>query len=703
MMCSFRVIFFLLVVSLSVKFLSADIRFGSSSSKLSFLNANSYFVVDDPISGYSGTLEFLDNSPGRVSGFNILFDSGTVKVGKTSVTLTGTYDPSQQNRVALSNEGTVELPSGTVTQEVRVASGSSASIVGAPNFTKPIVLEDSGTELKLGIQSQVSQNIELNGGKIVLEDNLSLQAGRQFVGGGIIDVNGRTLKLPKGNASTGRLTFISANDVALSGNLIDSSEYFFTGDGGTSELNGNRYTWEFVNGGFITVDANHTLYCVNVDFKGMGNYPTHGFFNLDPTATVVFQGCNFSFDNHYTHSSGTLEFSSGCVLYPNGNKFNVSDQGVIRVNGSSLVYDYLMGPDVNPFTFTNEVQQKQLVNGGNIRSTFVAPRLIVSENVKFLHKDYDLTGDTILQVPNENPGSPKSVTIDGSGYRLTFPRQNNLIFQLDPNVNLTLKNVTLFDYNKDAVFYGDANSSMIFGSGVRIRLFENETISDSDKPWTFSGDCQIRGVATKLVLDGTSRITVGPLSTLTLKDLKVAFKNADSISILDSASKIILENCDLILGSSGWNIPTGNIEIKGKVRFFGGSPTDPNLYSVVTFSSSGTFKVMSESIMKLGKSVEFKYQPDPSLDGGLTYNTKRHFILTDATSILELDGCTLHSTMTGMALDYGRLIVSDRSIFKIDGFNGNEAEIGSALEVYIKPSTTLVVTGTLVYNQTTLP
>lgn len=113
--------------------------------------------------------------------------------------------------------------------------------------------------------------------------------------------------------------------------------------------------------------------------------------------------------------------------------------------------------------------------------------------------------------------------------------------------------------------------------------------------------------------------------------------------------------------------------------------------------------VTDKALMRLGRNIEFLYKADPANDAGSVHASKRHFLLESGTSVLELDGGILHSTQTGLALDYGKLVVSDASDLIIDGTNGEEAEFGSALDVYIKPSVEFSITGTLAYNLTATP
>ena len=693
------------ITILNCQALLAIPEFANRIAGIVLADASSYLILKTDIGSINGTIQLPDEAPGRVSGGKLLFNHGTLGIGVKDLVVTGTYDQTANDRIYLQNQDIIILPSGqSVNKEIYVSSGASASILGSPVLLKPITLENSTSTLNLGLQSQLSQNINLNGGKIVLMDDLNIKVGTQITGNGTIDVGGKILNIPRGEFATGKLSFLDVDDIAFYGNVLQTTEYVFSGVNGTSCINGNGYSWTFEGNGFTTVGPSHKIFFSDNYFKGLGHYPSHGYFNIDPTGTVVFQACSFVLDTNYTHSSGTLMFLNGCRIIPHGFSINVTGSGYVCVDGTSLYYDALGGADANPFSFSSEATQKQLLNNGVIRSSAQNPPILISATSATINLDHNLSSQSVLSVTNPIPASPRSVSIDFNYHTLTFLRSGSGLLALDPNVNLTVSNVELFEFNKNCVSYGDASATLSFGAGTKIRLLDTESITGGDKAWNFTGTGLVSGAGTALNLTGSARITVTNSSTLTFKDLKITIGTIDAIKALDAGSKIVFQNCSVIVQFPGFDISAGHVDIDGMTDFRGTNTFDSaDGVSPFSFSSSGTFTVKSGATMKLGKNIEFFYKANPSTNLGKTYYSKRHFVLQDATATLELDGCILHSTFTGLAIDYGKIIVSDNSKFIIDGSSGTQAEVGSALDVYIKPSISFSVTGTLAYNSTTLP
>lgn len=684
--------------------LFAEPKFTSNTSMLRVSSPTSQLIINDALPSFDGTLRVDAEAIGRVVAGSINFDRGVIRTDAgAEFFYTGVFTFSWFGEMFISDGGFINFSSGRVDRKIIINANTTAEIIGAPDFAYDVTLTDSSSILNLGIQSKFSKSLKVNAGKVVLKDDLKFQKGSQILGSGTLDVGGQRLRLPGGTFSDGALTYLNATNVYMDGDMTIDQDNVFQGASGSSNFNGNGFLATFASGGKIKVDSNHILYLTNLHVKDIGDGASYGVFDIDSTSTLVLQDCTLELGDTYTHSAGTIEFRDGCKVVHHGKNLDVTGLAFICLNGASLTYDSLREEDKNPFTFTDKLSQKLSMSGGEICSSDVQTPLLLSNTSLTFNSDYMLSLQSDMAFSNATPGSPKAMTADFQGHSITFPRQASALLNLDPNVNLTLTNAELFEYNQDSVTYGDANASLSFGAGTKIRLLQGETISSSDKPWVFVGDAVISGKNSSLKLDGAGRITVGSSSTLTFEDLRITVKNVDSIQLLDPGCKVVFDNCDFIMGPPGFEFDTGDVNTRGRFRIFGGDEADSDAISTLTFSSTGTWMVICTSLMRVGKNVEFLYKADPANDGGSVYASKRHFLLEGATSVLELDGCCLHSTTTGLALDYGKIVVSDATQFVVDGSAGTEAEFGSALDVYIKPSTSLTVTGTLSYNLTSLP
>lgn len=683
----------------------SKIRLSGKDSTLNFVNSSSHFVVNEAITDFGGTLKVVDDAVGRVIGENITFNGGAVDVGGSKFCLTGVFDPQANNEISLANGQRFELSSGTVDKPISIASGATVSIFGSPNFSQAITLGDSASVLNLGIQSKLSQDINLNGGKVVLTDDLSVIKDKQFLGGGTIDINGRTLWLPGGSVADSDITFLNANDIPLTANINLGFDATFSGVGGTTEITGNGYIINFLTNGGFSVNPSHTVFVTSISLTNFGAGATTGFFDIDATSTIVLQDCTIELAGNYAHDQGTIIFAGReSRIITNGFTFDTSGSLVfLNVDNTTVEYDNQDGVDQRGFTFTDEFEQNKSTGNGTIRSATARASLNLAATSQAMFRDYFLADDSVINVTNATPASPKAVTIDFDGHSVHFPTAGSSLLNLDPNVNLTLENTILVGFNKDVVSYGDANATLEFGTGTQIQLFDDVTIGGGDKDWDFTADGSIFGPGVILTLDGANKLTVTSSSTLTLKGLRIVCKNVDSLACLDQTSKIVFENCSLVLEAAGLEFTAGSIDVDGALDVFGGSPAAVDTESKLSFSGQGLFRVLSESKMTVYKGVEFEYKADPTGDGSDTSATKRHFLLVDPTSVLQLDGATLHSTTTAFALDHGRLIIDDKVNFVIDGVDAESSEIGSALDLLVRPGGTFEVDGVVKYISTTFP
>ncbi len=684
---------------------SSKFRFGNQASALKFDSVGSYFVLNEPVTNFEGTLHLVDGTPGRIVGESLVFDGGVLNLqSESDLIFTGTYSPVMNNELILQDGTSLDFVKGkVVSHKIMVPAGATVSLSGAPIMTQPIELEDYTSTLRLALKSAFDQNLILNGGKVILDDDFVMTSGTDIIGGGIIDINNKSFTGPGGSyGGTSDITFLNARDYKQKKNMTLTGTRTLKGNRITSDWEGNGFQLVFAGSGRIRVKDNHRLDVVNCNFRGLGVTQSVKQFELSSGAEVRFFKTTLELVDDYTMDKGTFTFFDGCKIITRGYKFNVTANAKVVVDGAALEYENLDGQDENPFTFTDEATQLLYLNGGVIRSTTQRPRLNLFGTNITLFKDYQLSDEVFINFKNDNPSVSKVVVANLSGHTISFPQQGANLFNLDANVNLTLQNGILFGFTKEVVSYGDSNAVLNFGNGMEVRLFEDVVVGSTDRDWNFTGTGLIRGFGNTLILDGSNKLTVTGSSILTLKGLRIVCKNYDSIKCLTPDAKIRLQDCVVVLEAPGWNFAVGSLEIKDNCIFIGGNPNVVRQDTKFSFTTSGNLTILSRSTLVLGHNVEFEYSPDPTLDLGITYNTKRHVKFADSTSTLELAGAVLHSTATGLALDFGRFVISDSSTLISDGANGTEMDIGSAVDFYIKPAVSLNVTGTLAYKASNL-
>ncbi len=494
-----------------------------------------------------------------------------------------------------------------------------------------------------------------------------------------------------------------ADKITIDENTFVSSPIQFQGSGLSSYFNGHNLFLTFAPGGSISVGPDHKVYLVGLNIKNFGNSPNYGYFDIDPSSTVIIQSSTLELSGNYVHDQGTIIFQGdNCKIIPHDYTLTVSNSAKFFVDGTTLIYDPLDGHDRNPFIFTDQANQKKLLNGANIKARSPVQQLNLYSTTPVIKRNFNLSEENTINIKNSIPEAQKAVTLNFSGQTIFFPDIGSDMINLDPNVKLKFENVVLFEYNPKLISFDKENSSIEFGDYTKIRILKDTTISNTDAALNFVGNGEIVGSDTTFVLDGSQKITVSCSSTLTLKSLRIIVKNADSIKALDANSTIIFENCVFIFEKEGFEWSLGNLEVKGDLKLIGGDPETVDAYSQFIFSSSGFLTVQGNSRLIVERFVEFIYKADPSQDGGLLFKQKRHLKLADPTAVLELNGCTLHSTTTGIALDYGQLVIEDKVIFIIDGnvVQKNEAELGSGVSLFVRPAAIFDIRGHYSYRST---
>lgn len=595
----------LLFCTLQIFSIYAGFLFKDKNSTVELSTSTASLTLKTPIAGFNGKLKLPDNLASRMVQATpndvLLFQQGLVYTGSGDMAFTGTFVPGGGGSLTITTSSDLSLFNSKLSSNVTVASGQVGTLAGMPFFAGPTTLADSTSELRLGVVSKIDQNIVLNSGKVTLTQDLKFKDGASFVGSGTIDVSNRTLHLSGGTSQTGVVTYLNAADIQLTGDQTTSGggAAVFTGSGVTSLVNGNGYTWTLTTAGKIQVGANHKLILNSVRIKGLGGIVNNGFFDIDPTGTLVLYNTKLDLAANYTHGAGTISVEGDkCKLIARDKIFTVQNANTrLRVDGQFLTYDRTAF-DVPPFSFVDLTQHKQLVNGGAIVAQFGTLRqpLVISGTSHTLTKCLELNSLSPLSFFNATPGTPKAVTFDGAGLSITLPQTSGLFFHLDTNVQLTLQNVILNNFNPAAIDYGAASSTITFGDNVLLKLPKNLNIASTDRALNFTGNSTIDGKGFTLSLDGDDRITLtGVSKNLTLQNLTLEAWRPGAVSIATSSAKIIFKDAWLTLPRDGFAIKNGNIDIDGQVNLVGvdksfwQAPTTGQLLSRVNNLGFGLF------------------------------------------------------------------------------------------------------------------
>ena len=121
------------------------------------------------------------------------------------------------------------------------------------------------------------------------------------------------------------------------------------------------------------------------------------------------------------------------------------------------------------------------------------------------------------------------------------------------------------------------------------------------------------------------------------------------IKLATSRSKLVLDNARLNL-SNDFYFDRGQLFVYNDVNVTG--------TSAIYYRSASPSYIMSGANLKFNPGTTFDFAPSTTGMPGLL--AKDLFIMGDATSKLTLDGATLKTTLTGMRLTKGQLLLSNK-------------------------------------------
>ena len=700
--------------------LFAAFKFDSQSSTLQLSGPGAKIIMSTPINNFNGTLKISEKTASSISATStdnrLTFFDGVYQANTSGrAYVNATIDPLNTDSIILNSGQSISVENGAIVEAILVR-GTGSSINGQPTFNSPLVLQDVTTTVTMCIQNKLNQNIVMNGGTVVLGNDLTLQDGIYFAGSGTINLAKKMLTLPTATSTswTDDLRFLQASNILLTGFTNISGQWTFSGTNDTSTLNGSGSILDLTAGGNIVVDTDHTLYINDLHIKGLGS--SHGNININPGGTLYLANVTLELAGNYTLSAGTIVIAgSNCTLIAkNHDQFIVSGATtLLTIDGVAMLYDPLGTTPLTPTPFsTNSGGTITYQNGGVIRASysttgggsieFTIPSSVGTEQ---LSENHTLTTNAQMFFLNEDPSKPKSITLDGRGLYIQFNYTTGKFITLQENLTVTLHNTMLKDFDPALVDFqgsGATRSKFIFGDNVVVGL-GNDLFAPTI-PFNFEGVSTLRGNGTTLTLDRAHMLTANtPGCILTVKNIKLVLTDADAMECLDNNATIALQDSEVMMRNEGINFALGNLDIKGYVFLSGMDPTTPRTSATFNFSSAGFLKVQTSSIFQLDNRANLLYNPDVSNDLGNLHAAKRHLQLVDPSATLSLNTCSLTSGTMGLALDYGRLLVNGQTTLCVNATPGAEVEFGSALSVELAPGGILDIEGALMYTDTTYP
>lgn len=200
-------------------------------------------------------------------------------------------------------------------------------------------------------------------------------------------------------------------------------------------------------------------------------------------------------------------------------------------------------------------------------------------------------------------------------------------------------------------------------------------------PVHFSGTCKMSGQGRRILFGDQGAIIVRPNSSLILEDIEFDKVKGFNIRCLTNTASITLRNCIVAL-ERDFTFSQGSILFERNVAI-----TGTNKFSYTSRLGS---TIGSDSTLFLTGGITFSYAP-------MRPNQTLIF-MTDKTSQLYLDGCTLHSTRTGLHLSGGALIFDDKVTLSSEAkYTAESLRLNSNLDVVVRAGAHVEMFGSVRY------
>jgi hypothetical protein len=251
--------------------------------------------------------------------------------------------------------------------------------------------------------------------------------------------------------------------------------------------------------------------------------------------------------------------------------------------------------------------------------------------------------------------------------------------------NVTIPNGGIIDGQGNVVFL---QGNLTIPRGKKIKIVSDTIIDGQGHELIFEHEARgvIGGV---LSMEGAEGTTV-TLRNITIKGL-ANYSSSRSINFGSSINqKLVLDNALLYLRKN-FTFVSGMLKIHNEVTISGAHD--------FIFKSSYDCTIDKMSTLFLDMDVIFKYQPEDK--------KKNHIVMTDASSVLFLNGSTLNTPHTqGLVLTGGHLIVDHKShvdgngaLRDVQGITFGDGTVENNIMIDFMPGASLTVfDGIISYN-----
>jgi hypothetical protein len=227
----------------------------------------------------------------------------------------------------------------------------------------------------------------------------------------------------------------------------------------------------------------------------------------------------------------------------------------------------------------------------------------------------------------------------------------------------------------------DGDEVIIIGiqkGGILPLIFDTATLVLNAKtvlnaPTYFIGECKVNGRGKVLRIGDGASLILRPGAQVVFEDVEIDGIKSNYFRCMTDNGQLMLRNCIFQLDAD-FTFSRGSILYEEDVFVTGTSK--------FIYSSARASTVASLSRLIFSRDLTFSYAP--------RVGKKNLLYMQDSTSKLLLNGCSLHSTRTGLFLDRGTVLVDNKVTVSSEAKNSGEAfEFGPNLSINVFGGATL--------------
>ncbi len=317
------------VVSLVSTHMSGIINFRSKSSAIQ-VDGGSGLVLDNQINDCRG--QIIKQIGSTHSGQDIIFNNGTLEENGNRMRIRGRLKPDAIKQIVLSGNELFKGKGASVIQSLLV-SGDNNRLEGDLLLANDIQLLDSNTGVTCALLRSLSKSIQLNGGKVTLEEDIYFVEDKYMEGNGTIVANNRSIILgTRSHDWTGSVLFDNINDLELKALLGLAQTWTFSGENCTIQGNGNFLS--FKPHGKIVIDRGSTLRLKNVIIHQTTD---DDITCVDDSGKVIFENVILVLDSEYNFDKGAFQVFGRFDII-GSTTFAVSTQTTCTINEDSSIF-----------------------------------------------------------------------------------------------------------------------------------------------------------------------------------------------------------------------------------------------------------------------------------------------------------------------------------------------------------------------------